>query len=112
MIEGLLRDVDDPDSLIRQIHAPELQALIDDGTLRGGMIPKIAACLHAVTHGVASAHLLDGRVPHVLLLELFSDAGIGTMILRSVSSRSPATQAAPGRSSAGAPSLAPSEDPA
>ena len=53
---------------------------MDDGTLSGGMIPKIHACLQAVAHGVGSAHLLDGRVPHVLLLELFSDAGIGTMI--------------------------------
>ena len=44
------------------------------------MIPKIAACIHAVEHGVGSAHILDGRVPHVLLLELFSDAGIGTMV--------------------------------
>ena len=48
------------------------------------MIPKIAACLHAVAHGVGSAHLLDGRVPHVVLLELFSDAGIGTMITAEV----------------------------
>jgi acetylglutamate kinase len=53
---------------------------VDDGTLTGGMIPKIDACLHAVGHGVGSAHLLDGRLPHVLLLELFSDEGIGTMI--------------------------------
>ena len=58
--------------------------MLDDGTLSGGMIPKIAACLHAVAGGVASAHLLDGRLPHVVLLELFSDAGIGTMITRHV----------------------------
>jgi acetylglutamate kinase len=79
-VEGLLADVSDAASLISRIDAPALQALIDDRTLTGGMIPKIAACLHAVTHGVGSAHLLDGRLPHVLLLELFSDAGIGTMI--------------------------------
>jgi acetylglutamate kinase len=79
-VEGLLADVGDADSLISRIDAPTLQRLVDDGTLTGGMIPKIAACLHAVTHGVGSAHLLDGRLPHVLLLELFSDAGIGTMI--------------------------------
>ncbi|MEQ1788616.1 MAG: acetylglutamate kinase [Acidimicrobiales bacterium] len=79
-VEGLLADVDDPDSLISRIDAPTLQRLVDDGALAGGMIPKIAACLHAVSHGVGSAHLLDGRLPHVLLLELFSDAGIGTMI--------------------------------
>jgi acetylglutamate kinase len=79
-IEGLLADLEDPTSLISSIDGPALQALIDDGTLSGGMIPKIDACLHAVGHGVGSAHLLDGRLPHVLLLELFSDEGIGTMI--------------------------------
>jgi acetylglutamate kinase len=79
-VEGLLADVDDPTSLITRISAEALQAMIDDGRLGGGMIPKVAACVHAVEHGVTSAHILDGRVPHVLLLELFSDAGIGTMI--------------------------------
>ncbi len=79
-IEGLLADVADAASLISHIDAPALQARIDAGSLTGGMIPKINACLHAVGNGVGSAHLLDGRVPHVLLLELFSDAGIGTMI--------------------------------
>ncbi len=79
-IEGLLADLDDPGSLVSRIDAPALQGLIDAGALAGGMIPKIAACLHAVGHGVGSAHLLDGRLPHVLLLELFSDEGIGTMI--------------------------------
>ena len=79
-IAGLLADVADPSSLISRIDAPALQALVEDGTLTGGMIPKIAACLHAVAHGVGSAHLLDGRLPHVVLLELFSDSGVGTMI--------------------------------
>jgi acetylglutamate kinase len=79
-VEGLLADVADQTSLISRISVPALQELLDDGTLTGGMIPKIAACLHAVGHGVGSAHLLDGRLAHVLLLELFSDAGIGTMI--------------------------------
>jgi acetylglutamate kinase len=81
-IEGLLADVDDPKSLISRIDAKALQALIDDGTLTGGMIPKIAACVHAVEHGVGSAHILDGRVQHVALLELFTDTGIGTMICK------------------------------
>jgi acetylglutamate kinase len=80
-IEGLLADVDDPSSLISRTTAGELQASIDAGRLTGGMIPKVAACIHAVEHGVASAHILDGRVPHVVLLELFSDAGIGTMVV-------------------------------
>ncbi len=79
-IEGLLADLADPASLISRIDGAALQGLIDDGTLTGGMIPKIDACLHAVANGVGSAHLLDGRLPHVLLLELFSDEGIGTMI--------------------------------
>jgi acetylglutamate kinase len=82
-VEGLLRDVEDPASLISRTTANELQALMDGGTLTGGMIPKIAACVHAVEHGVGSAHILDGRVPHVLLLELFTDEGIGTMITSS-----------------------------
>jgi acetylglutamate kinase len=80
-IEGLRRDVDDEDSLIRQTTADELDALIADGTLSGGMIPKIAACVSAVRNGVARGHILDGRVPHVLLLEIFTDSGIGTMVL-------------------------------
>ncbi len=80
-VEGLLGDLADPSSLISRIDAPALQAMMDQGTLTGGMIPKIAACLQAVGHGVGSAHLLDGRLPHVVLLELFSDAGVGTMIV-------------------------------
>jgi acetylglutamate kinase len=79
-VPGLLTDVDDPSTLVSAIAAAELAAMIDDGRLHGGMIPKVAAALHAVRHGVGSAHLLDGRVPHVVLLELFSDEGVGTMI--------------------------------
>ena len=81
-IEGLRRDVDDPSSLIRQSTADELQRLIDEGVLQGGMIPKIASCVHAVSHGVERAHILDGRIPHVLLLEIFTDEGIGTMVTK------------------------------
>jgi acetylglutamate kinase len=81
-VEGLLADLDDAGSLISRIDAKALQAMVEDGTLTGGMIPKIAACLHAVESGVGSAHLLDGRLPHVVLLELFSDAGVGTMITK------------------------------
>ncbi len=80
-VAGLLADVDDPASLVSHTTAAELQAMMDNGRLTGGMIPKVASALHAVQHGVTSAHLLDGRVPHVVLLELFSDAGIGTMIV-------------------------------
>jgi acetylglutamate kinase len=83
-VPGLLADVDDLDSLITRTSAPELRARIAAGELTGGMIPKIEACLAALDGGVGSAHLLDGRVPHVVLLELFTDAGIGTMITRSI----------------------------
>ena len=80
-IEGLRRVVDDPDSLIRQTTTEELASLIADGTIAGGMIPKVESCIHAVQAGVRRAHILDGRIPHVLLLEIFTDAGIGTMVL-------------------------------
>lgn len=79
-IDGLRRRVDDPNSLIRQTTPDELDALMSDGTIAGGMIPKVESCVHAVRHGVRRAHVLDGRIPHVLLLELFTDAGIGTMV--------------------------------
>jgi acetylglutamate kinase len=79
-IEGLRRVVDDPASLIRQTTPDELDALIADGVVAGGMIPKVDSCVHAVRQGVRRAHILDGRIPHVLLLELFTDDGIGTMV--------------------------------
>jgi acetylglutamate kinase len=79
-IEGLRRDVADPSSLIRQTTADELDSLIADGTIAGGMIPKVASCTQAVRNGVRRAHILDGRIEHVLLLEVFTDAGIGTMV--------------------------------
>ena len=79
-IEGLRRDVDDATTLIRQTTADELDALVADGTIAGGMIPKITSCTDAVRNGVHRAHILDGRIAHVLLLELFTDAGIGTMV--------------------------------
>ncbi len=80
-IEGLRREVDDPASLIRQTTADELDALVADGTIAGGMIPKVRSCTQAVRNGVRRAHILDGRVEHVLLLEVFTDAGIGTMVV-------------------------------
>jgi len=79
-IEGLRRDLADPASLIRQTSADELDELVADGTIAGGMIPKVASCVHAVRNGVARAHILDGRIAHVLLLEIFTDEGIGTVI--------------------------------
>ena len=79
-IEGLRRVVDDPGSLIRQTTPDELDALMADGTIAGVMIPKVESCVHAVRSGVRRAHILDGRIPHVLLLEIFTDEGIGTMV--------------------------------
>ena len=79
-IAGLRKDIDDASSLIQRISVTELGALIADGTISGGMIPKIESCMQAVKGGVKSAHILDGRIAHVLLLELFTDQGVGTMI--------------------------------
>ncbi len=77
-IEGLRRDKDDPASLISTISTADLRALLP--SLEGGMIPKVESCLHAVEGGVRKAHMLDGRLPHALLLELFTDEGIGTEV--------------------------------
>ena len=79
-IEGLRRDVADPQSLISTITADELESMVADGSLEGGMIPKVLSCVHAVKNGVKRAHILDGRLPHALLLEVFTDKGIGTMV--------------------------------
>ncbi len=81
-IEGLRRDVDDPSSHISSTTVDELEAMMADGTLTGGMIPKIESCVHAIRCGVAKAHILDGRAPHALLLEVFTNAGIGTEVTR------------------------------
>jgi acetylglutamate kinase len=79
-VDGLRREPDDPDTLIRQTTSAELHPLVGTHTVSGGMIPKVEACLHAVDNGVASAHVLNGTVEHVLLLEIFTVAGIGTII--------------------------------
>jgi len=79
-VAGLRRNVDDAGSLIARVTTAELTSMIADGTVSGGMIPKVESCMRAVRGGVRSAHILDGRIPHVLLLELFTDEGVGTMI--------------------------------
>jgi acetylglutamate kinase len=79
-IAGLRRDVNDAHSLIQRTTVNELSELITNGTIAGGMIPKVESCMQAVRGGVKSAHILDGRIAHVLLLELFTDHGVGTMI--------------------------------
>lgn len=79
-VEGLYRDLDDPGSLIAQITVDQLRKILDTGGLSTGMIPKISACLRAVEGGVPRATILDGRVPHALLLEVFTRQGVGTMV--------------------------------
>jgi acetylglutamate kinase len=78
-VEGLYADWPASDEVVSEIRAKELDAMLQD--LSSGMIPKMQACLRAVRGGVARAHVLDGRVPHALLLEVFTDEGIGTMVL-------------------------------
>jgi acetylglutamate kinase len=79
-IEGLRRNVDDATSLISTIDVEELAAMLTNGSLEGGMIPKVESCVHAVRNGVSKAHILDGRAPHALLLEVFTTRGIGTEV--------------------------------
>ena len=77
-VDGWLRDPADPESVISEAGADEVEAALDG--IAGGMRPKLKACLDAIYGGVTFAHIVDGRVPHSLLLELFTDAGIGTKI--------------------------------
>lgn len=80
-IEGVYRDPDDKDSLISELTVDEAAGLIDNGNVGGGMIPKLNNCIEAITNGVSRVHILDGRIPHCLLLEIFTHRGIGTAIL-------------------------------
>lgn len=79
-VPGVLRKIDEPDTLIKRIAREAVPSMKATGVIAGGMIPKIDCCLDAVTGGVPRAHIIDGRVPHSLLIEMFSDRGIGTMI--------------------------------
>ena len=80
-VRGLLQNPKDEKTLIPTVSLPEVPALIKSGIISGGMIPKVDCCVEAVRRGVPRAHILDGRIPHSLLVELLSDQGIGTMIL-------------------------------
>ena len=71
---------DDPDSVISKFPASDFQRLVNEGIINGGMIPKVEACVRVVKEGVEKAHIIDGRRPHAILLELLTDEGIGTMI--------------------------------
>ena len=77
---GLMRDVNDPETLISKCRISEVPVLVKEGVISGGMIPKIQCCVDAVRRGVNRAHILDGRIEHSVLIELLTDAGVGTMI--------------------------------
>lgn len=80
---GILRDYKDPSTLIAKMDIQEARALITSGVVGGGMIPKVNCCVRSLAQGVRATHIVDGRVPHALLLEILSDAGIGSMIVAS-----------------------------
>ena len=77
---GIRRDAKDPETMIPQVTEAEIRAMIADGTIGTGMLPKVEACLRALAGGVSKTHIIDGRIPHALLLEIFSDKGVGTLI--------------------------------
>lgn len=79
-VEGIMSDRKDPGSLISVLRAGEVPSLIEQGKIDGGMIPKVECCLDALAGGVKTTHILDGRAPHSILLEVFTDKGIGTMV--------------------------------
>ncbi len=80
-VRGLLRDPSDEDTLLHVVELPQVPGLIKDGIIQGGMIPKVDCCVEAVRNGVERTHILDGRIPHSILIEMLSDEGIGTMLL-------------------------------
>ncbi len=81
-VEGVYKDFNNKDSFISILTATEAREYIRDGIIKGGMIPKIEACLEAMDEGVAKAHILDGRMPHSLILEMFTAGGVGTQVIR------------------------------
>lgn len=80
-IEGVYKDKDDPETLISELRLDEADELIKDGCIGGGMLPKLNNCIDAIKEGVSRVHIMDGRIPHCLLLEIFTNKGIGTAIL-------------------------------
>lgn len=81
-VPGILEDPDDPESLIRKVNIDETLELIDQGIVRDGMLPKVLTCMEAIKNGVSSTHIIDGRIKHSVLLEIFTKSGIGTMITK------------------------------
>ena len=86
-IEGVYKDPDDPDTLISELPVTEAEALMNQGYIGGGMLPKLQNCIDAIENGVSRVHILDGRIPHCLLLEIFTNKGIGTAILNDTDER-------------------------
>jgi acetylglutamate kinase len=84
---GVYEDINDEESFISELYPDEAQSLIDRGIITGGMIPKVQNCLKAIAGGVGRVHILDGRIPHCLLLEIFTDRGCGTAIMNPQESR-------------------------
>ena len=80
-MRGLLRDKEDEGTLIPVVNVSDVPGLKNQGIISGGMIPKIECCVEAVRRGVHRTHIVDGRIPHSLLIELFSDEGVGTMFI-------------------------------
>lgn len=80
---GILRDYKDPSTLIAKVDIQQARGLIDEGVVAGGMIPKVNCCVRSLAQGLRAAHIIDGRIPHALLLEIFTDTGIGSMIVAS-----------------------------
>lgn len=81
--KGILSDYHDPSTLLPKLDIQQARQLIDEGIVSGGMIPKVTCCVRSLAQGVGAAHIVDGRVPHALLLEIFTDLGIGSMIVAS-----------------------------
>ena len=81
-IAGILRDKDDPATLIPHITVSEAKKLYDEGIISGGMIPKVDCCIEALEHGVNNVVIMDGRIPHSILMELLTDEGAGTMVMK------------------------------
>lgn len=80
-IDGIRADEKRPETLIKYITVPEIRAMIGDGRISGGMIPKVNSCIYAIEKGVSNVLIINGTIPHSILLELFTDSGIGTMVL-------------------------------
>ncbi len=81
-VHGILRNADDPDSTISHVTVADIETLIETGVISGGMIPKVMSCMRALERGVKKVHIINGKIPHGLLLEIFTDKGIGTEIVK------------------------------